>query len=117
MALGVPSERRFKELVYAIAKHMRSLGTSLLMTIEAEQLLGSANLSGLGVSFIADNLIQLRYVEMDSHLERAISVIKARGVKVNSELRSATIGKGGLKVIKDRFKDFRGVLTGLPSAR
>ena len=61
MALGVPSPRRFKELVYAIAKHLRGVKASVLMTMESEQLLGSPNLSGLGVSFIADNLIQLRY--------------------------------------------------------
>lgn len=117
MSLGIPSERRFKEVVYAIAKHMRSVGVSLFFTMESEQLLGSANLSGLGVSFIADNLIQLRYVEIDGRLERAISVIKARGINVNSELRSATIGKGGVTVTADRFKDLRGVLTGLPAPR
>jgi circadian clock protein KaiC len=115
MAMGIPSDRRFKEIVYSLAKHMRSAGISLVMTMESEQLLGSANLSGLGVSFIADNLIQLRYVELEGRLERAISVIKARGIKVNSELRSASIGPDGLTVSSDRFKDLRGVLSGLPS--
>ncbi|MDB4971141.1 MAG: putative circadian clock protein KaiC [Myxococcales bacterium] len=115
IGLGVPSERRFKELVYAISKHMRSLDASLLMTVESEQLLGQANLSGLGVSFVADNLIQLRYVELEGRLDRAISVIKARGVNLNSELRAATIGKAGMTVVRDRFKDLRGVLTGVPS--
>jgi circadian clock protein KaiC len=115
IGLGIPSERRFKELVYAIAKHMRSLEATLVMTIESEQLLGQTNLSGLGVSFVADNLIQLRYVEIEGRLDRAISVIKARGVNLNSELRAATIGQGGMTVVRDRFKDLRGVLTGLPS--
>lgn len=114
MSLGVSSERRFKELVYAVAKHLRSAGCSVLMTMESEQLLGNTNLSGLGVSFMADNLIQIRYVEIDGRLERAISVIKARGINLNSELRSAIIGKGGIKVVGERFKDLRGVLTGLP---
>ena len=114
MSLGVSSERRFKELVYAAAKHLRSVRCSVLMTMEAEQLLGNTNLSGLGVSFMADNLIQIRYVEIDGRLERAISVIKARGINLNSELRSAIIGKGGIKVVGERFKDLRGVLTGLP---
>lgn len=115
MALGVRSERRFKELVYAIAKHMRKSGTTVLMTMESDQLLGAANLSGLGVSFIADNLIQLRYVEMDGRLNRAISVIKARGVRLDSELRLASVGHGGMTVSGDRLKDLRGVLTGLPT--
>lgn len=116
MALGVPSDRRYKELIYAAAKHMRREGASILMTMESQQLLGAGDISGLGVSFIADNLIQIRYVEMGGRLERAISVIKARGVDVNSELRGAAIGRGGMTVIKDRFKDLRGVITGLPSA-
>jgi circadian clock protein KaiC len=115
MALGVPSERRFKEMVYAIAKHMRGANVSLMMTVESEQLLGSAKLSGQGVSFIADNVIQLRYVEIEGRLERAISVLKARGIKHESELRSLTIGAGGLTAIKGRFKEMRGVLTGLPA--
>ncbi|HEY2745525.1 MAG TPA: ATPase domain-containing protein [Polyangia bacterium] len=115
MALGVPSERRFKELVYAIAKHMRGLGASVLMTNESHQLLGSPQISSMGVSFAADNLIQLRYVEIDGRLDRAISVIKARGIKLNTELRAATIGAGGMTVVSDRFKEMRGVLTGLPT--
>lgn len=115
LALGVPSERRFKELVYAIAKHLRAAGSSLVMTMESEQLLGSANLSGLGVSFIADNLIQLRYYELEGRLGRAMSVIKARGTRLDSELRSATIGPGGLK-LGERFIDLRGVLSGLPTS-
>ncbi len=115
MALGVPSDRRFKEMVYALAKHMRGDVVSLLMTVESEQLLGSAQLSGQGVSFIADNLVQMRYVELGGRLERAISVLKARGIEHNSELRSLTIEKkAGLKVVQGRFKELRGVLTGLP---
>jgi circadian clock protein KaiC len=115
MAVGVPSERRFKELVYAFSKHMRELDASLLMTMEAEQLLGSSNLSGLGLSFVADNLLQLRYVEIEGRLERAISVVKARGIAVTSELRSASIGPGGMSVVGERFRDLRGVLSGLPA--
>ncbi|NVJ24417.1 recombinase RecA [Myxococcus sp. AM011] len=115
MSLGVPSDRRYKEMVYAIAKHMRAAGVTLLMTVESEQLLGTATISGHGVSFIADNLIQLRYVEIGNKLERAISVLKARGIKHNSELRSMTVGADGLKVIEGRFRDLRGVLTGLPT--
>lgn len=114
MALGVPSQRRFKEMVYAIAKHLRGEGVSLLMTVEAEQLLGTARLSGQGVSFIADNLIQLRYVELGARLERAISVLKARGIRHGMELRSLLIDDDGLQVVGGRFRDLRGVLTGLP---
>lgn len=72
MALGVPSERRFKELVYAITKHMRLAGVTFMMTMESPQLLGAEEITGHGISFAADNLIQFRYVEIDGRLERAI---------------------------------------------
>ena len=110
MALGVPSERRFKELVYAVGKHMRECGVTLVSTIEAEQLLGSEQLPGRGVSFIADNLIRIRYTEQASRLERGISVLKARGVKHHTEMRRLTIGPGGLRV---GAATAGGVLTGL----
>jgi circadian clock protein KaiC len=113
MALGVPSERRFKELVYAVTKHFRASGVTLAMTMEIADLLGSAQLSGHGVSFAADNVIQLKYVEVDGRLERGISVLKARGVRHATDVRRLTIGEGRIDV-ESAFAGMRGVLSGLP---
>jgi circadian clock protein KaiC len=113
MALGVPSERRFKELVYAITKHFRVAGVTLNMNMEIADLLGSAQLSGHGVSFAADNVIQLKYVEVDGSLERGISVLKARGVRHATDVRRLKIGAGRIDV-ESAFGGLRGVLTGLP---
>jgi circadian clock protein KaiC len=98
MALGVPSDRRFKELVYAMGKHMRACGVTLFTTIEAQQLLSREVIAGRSVSFIADNLIRLRYVERAGRLDRGISVLKARGIKHETGVRRLDIGRGGLKV-------------------
>jgi circadian clock protein KaiC len=95
MALGVPSERRFKELVYAMTKHFRAAGVTIAMNMEITDLLGSARLSGHGVSFAADNVIQLKYVEVDGHLERGISVLKARGVRHATDVRRLDLGAAG----------------------
>jgi circadian clock protein KaiC len=117
MELGVSSHRRFRELVYALTKHARVAGTTLMMTLESPELLGSASLSvGGNLSFAADNIIQLRYVEIGGRLGRAISVLKARGVKHGTELRAMTIGPGGAEVATSAYKNVRGVLTGLPVA-
>jgi circadian clock protein KaiC len=113
MALGVPSDRRFKELVYAITKHFRAAGVTLNMNMEIADLLGSAQLSGHGISFAADNVIQLKYVEVGGHLERGISVLKARGVRHATDVRRVGIGEGRIDV-ESAFTGLRGVLTGLP---
>lgn len=100
MALGVPSERRFKELVYAIGKHMRAAGVTLLMTLETPQPLGSADVATKGVSFIADNLVQLRYREVNGEMQRAISVVKARGIEHETAARILHIEAGVLRVVR-----------------
>jgi circadian clock protein KaiC len=108
MALGVPSERRFKELVYALAKHFHALGVTLSMNMEVADLLGSAQLSGHGLSFAADNVVQLKYVEIEGRLERGLSVLKARGVRHATDVRRLSVEVGS------PFEGLRGVLTGLP---
>jgi len=113
MALGVPSERRFKELVYAFTKHFRARGVTLNMNMEIADLLGSAQLSGHGISFAADNVIQLKYVEVAGRLERGISVLKARGVQHATDVRRLSVKSDGIEV-GSPFKGLRGVLTGLP---
>jgi circadian clock protein KaiC len=116
MALGVPSERRFKELVYALTKHLRAAEASLLMTMETPELLGSTQISGHGVSFAADNVIQLRYVELGGRLDRGISVLKARGVRHGTELRVMHIGARGVEIGK-AYPTVRGVLSGVGAAQ
>ena len=113
LSLGVPSARRFRELVYALTKHFRAAGVTPLMTMEIAELFGSAQLTGHGVSSIADNVIVLRYVEVAGRLERAVFVLKARGTGHASELRRFLIDDRGAHV-GARFEDLRGVLTGIP---
>ena len=114
MALGVPSERRFKELVYSITKHFRAQGVTSTMNLDVPDLLGSAQLSGHGLSFTADNVIQLKYVELDGRLERGISVLKARGVRHTTDVRRMNVRPDGIEVAAP-FEAMRGVLTGLPT--
>jgi circadian clock protein KaiC len=113
MALSVVSQRRFRELIYALTKHFRASGVTPVMTVEIADLLGTAQLTGRGVSSIADNLIVLRYVEVEAHLERAVFVLKARGTGHTTELCRFVIGDRGARV-GERFRDLHGVLTGVP---
>lgn len=88
-------------------------GISLQMNMEVADLLGAGQLSGHGVSFAADNVVQLKYVEIEGHLQRGISVLKARGVKHATDVRRLSVEQGGVQVGAS-FEGLRGVLTGLP---
>jgi circadian clock protein KaiC len=113
LSIGIQSERRYEELVHALCKHFSALGVTLLMTMEIPELLGSAQLAGHGVSSISDNVIGLRYVEVAERLERAIYVLKARGVNHDTRLHRLVIDPEGLH-FGEPFKALRGVLTGIP---
>ena len=113
LSLGVPSVRRFKQLVYAVSRHFREAGITLAMTMEVPETIGGSQLTGHGVSSIADNVILMRYLEVEGHLERAISILKARAISHSTELRSFAITDEGASV-GGPLKQFRGVLTGVP---
>ena len=52
-------------------------------------------------------------MEVDGHLERGISVLKARGVRHATDVRRLDLGEGRIEVTS-AFAGLRGVLTGLP---
>ena len=113
VALGVSSERRFRELIYAMTKHLRLAGVTSLMTMERPEFFGSFQIGGHGISASADNLILLRFLELDGKLERALSILKVRGVRHETQLYRFLIGKRGAS-IGPELTGFRGVLTGIP---
>src|SRR2546422_6152545 len=112
-ALGVLSEPRFRELIHAMTKHFRAAGVTCLMTSEVPEFLGATQVSGHGISPAADNLILMRYLEIDGRLERAISVLKARGIAHDTAVRRLVINRRGAAVVEG-FEGLRGVLTGMP---
>lgn len=97
-AAGMSSIQRFQNCIVALVKHMQQAGVTLLLTAESVTLLGSAELSGLGLASVADSLLLFRYIEAKGHLERAVSLLKARGVRHTTELHQLRISDAGLEV-------------------
>jgi circadian clock protein KaiC len=114
IALGVSSERRFRELIYAMTKHLRASGVTSVLTMETPESFGSLEIGGHGLSPATDNLILLRFLELEGKLERAISIFKARGLHHDNRLYHFLIGKRGASVGAE-LAGFRGVLTGIPA--
>ena len=66
-----------------------------------------------GISFIVDAIIMLRYVEIESAMQRAITVLKMRGSNHAKEIRRYEIKTGGLEIM-DVFEGREGLLSGAP---
>jgi circadian clock protein KaiC len=69
--------------------------------------------STVDVSYLADNVLVLRYYEAGGAVHKALSVFKKRGSQHETTLRSFAITSQGIKV-GAVLKDFRGILTGVP---
>ena len=65
------------------------------------------------LAFVVDVIILLRYIEIDSAIQRAILVLKMRGSDHIKEIRRYEIQHGGLK-ITDVFEGREGILSGSP---
>ena len=91
---------RLTHFFKALTNELRGLGVTTLVTGETREYIEpqvKLPLRGLpGV--VAENIILLRQLEIDSELRRAVAVIKTRESAHDQKVRELTIGDGGLHV-------------------
>ncbi|MBI3979199.1 MAG: hypothetical protein HY331_13530 [Chloroflexi bacterium] len=104
---------RFNAYVYSLVQYFKNHGITAILIHEVPELFGPISLSGQSISRIADNAVLLRYVEIDSTIRRAISVVKARRSRHSAEIRELHISDRGLEVGQP-FRGIRGLLSGRP---
>jgi len=64
------------------------------------------------LSFVVDCIVMLRYLEIDSAIQRAIVVLKMRSSDHDKAIHSYVIGRGGI-VVGDAFEGRTGLLSAL----
>jgi circadian clock protein KaiC len=111
--IATPDKVRYKDYIYALVNQLKLQGITIVMNHEIPEMFGDFQVSEYGVSFIADNVILLRYVELAGKMGRAINIMKMRGSQHSKEIRHFEINDTGL-VIGDMIAAQTGILTGLP---
>ena len=82
--------------------------------IGVQQGMVGAMTTGVDVSYMADNVLVLRYFEARGQVEKAISVFKKRGSAHETTLRRFNISSKGINV-GPILDNFQGILTGVPT--
>jgi circadian clock protein KaiC len=111
--MATPDKVRYKDYIYSLVNEFKMQGITMLLTNEIPELFGPFQLSEHGVSFITDNVILLRYVELYGQMGRALSVMKVRGSQHSTEIREFEITQAGLR-IGNPVRVLTGVLAGTP---
>ncbi|MDI6715525.1 MAG: ATPase domain-containing protein [Actinomycetota bacterium] len=101
-------------ILNSIINGLKRLGLTTILTSEVPLLFGQESLPDADIGFIVDNVIFLRYVEIESELETALTVLKVRGSRHAKDIRKYEITSNGIN-IETKFAGQQGILTGFPS--
>ena len=102
-----------------LATHLREVLTYLgqrgvaTFLIGVQQGLIGMTGSSVDVSYLADNVLLLRYYEAGGAVHKALSVFKKRGSQHETTLRAFAVTERGIEVGRV-LNGFRGILTGVP---
>jgi circadian clock protein KaiC len=99
--------------LHALGKYLQNMGVAVLLVSEVEAITGDFRATEAGISYLADNIVFLRYLEVQGELRRAIGVLKKRLSSFERTLREIEISRYGIKVGKP-LTELRGILRGTP---
>ncbi|WP_276250743.1 ATPase domain-containing protein [Haloarcula rara] len=115
LALQNPEGELRREL-HKLCRYLRNMGVTVVLTDEIASVTGTFQASDSQVSYLADNVVFIRYIEVGGEIRKAIGVLKKRFGDFESTLRAFAIERDGVH-IGEALSDLRGVLTGTPSRK
>jgi len=114
MALAPGFRTDFRESLYRMMGALTGIGVTILSTVETTESSNAYPFSSYAISFLTDDIIRLRYVEIDGQLRMVLTVIKMRGGKHSRDIREYDITGEGMVIIGPRLKGYRALTTGVP---
>ena len=102
--------------MHELLTYLKMGGVLTMMTLAQHGLLGSAMISPVDLTYLADTVIVLRYFEAFGKVMQALAVIKKRTGGHEHSIRQFHLTSKGIQ-IGNPLKDFEGVLTGVPVYR
>ena len=114
MALAPGFREDFRESLYRMIGALTGAGVTILSTVEVEDTFTALVFSHYTISFLTDDIIRMRYVEIDGQLRKVMVVIKMRGGNHSKDIREYVITDKGVVIIHPRRTDYTRLTTGLP---
>lgn len=114
MALAPGFRADFRESLYRMIVALTGAGVTILSTVELEDTFTAFSLSHYAISFLTDDIIRLRYVEIDGQLRKVLVVVKMRGSNHVKDIREYLITNQGIQLVEPQGINYSGLTTGLP---
>jgi circadian clock protein KaiC len=113
MALAPSFRIDFRESLYRMIGALTRTGVTIVSTVEVTETFTELALSPYSISFLSDDIIRLRYVEIDGQLRKVLIVVKMRAGDHSNDIREYEITSEGLRV-GARLTGYHGLITGVP---
>ncbi len=114
MALAPGFRADFRESLYRMIFSLTGLGVTILSTVEMEERFTEFLFSTYSISFLTDDIIRLRYVELEGQLCKVLMVVKMRGGAHSADIRQYEISAEGVEIGK-RLTGYDHLITGIPT--
>lgn len=106
---------KLRDIYNTLINALKREGLTSLLT--SEDSMQQVSLQGQGkLGFVVDGIILMRYVEVNSTMQRALTVLKMRGINHDRNISRFEIGKGGIKLLGP-FQGLEGILSGSSHSR
>jgi circadian clock protein KaiC len=113
LALAPTFRTDFRESLYRLVGALTGVGITVLTTMEIIQDRGELRFTPNVISFLADDLLLLRYCEVDGQIKKVMAVAKMRGSQHSKEFREYEITSRGFE-IGGNLDGYRGSVSGAP---
>ena len=113
MALAPGFRTDFRESLYRMIYSLTGIGVTILSTVEMEESFTELLFSTYSISFLTDDIIRLRYVEIEGQLRKVMMVVKMRRGAHSKDIREYEIAGRGV-IIGQRLAGYDHLITGIP---
>lgn len=110
---SMPGEQFLAVHIHELLAYLGNRGVLTLMILAQAGTIGLPLQSAVDVSYLADNILLLRYFEARGEVRQAISTIKRRSGNHEHAIRELRLGPDRICIGRP-LHDFEGVLTGTP---
>jgi circadian clock protein KaiC len=111
---AMPGEQHLPLHLHELLTYLNHKGVVTLMILAQAGVIGSNMQTPADVSYLADNILVLRYFEAQGEVRQAISMIKKRSGPHEHTIRELRLGPDRIRV-GEPLTSFHGVLSGIPS--
>ena len=112
---SMPGEQFLSLHLHELLTYLNNRGIVTMLILAQMGLVGSAMQTPIDVSYLADNILVLRYFEAAGEVRQAISMMKKRSGGHERWIRELRLGPDRIRVGQP-LSDFQGVLSGSPTS-